>query len=73
MLTEHEVRILVPDRGEPTRKIGLLISSCISGFVESHTAILLLQYSKFGYGFRRIQKLPLAQEDKLGKAALSSC
>ena len=62
--------MLVPDRGEPTTKIGLLISSCISAFLESHCHSPFAMASMLAMGFRRIQKLPPFQRGKSGKAAL---
>ena len=42
--------MLVPDRGEPTTKIGLLISSCISAFFGSRTVILRLRWLRSSDG-----------------------
>src|SRR5438093_10013419 len=37
----HHARMLVPDRGEPTTKIGLLISLCISAFLRRNVNLRL--------------------------------
>ena len=43
----HQVRILVPERGEPTIKIGLFIVSCISFSLVRFAYVLLPKTDKF--------------------------
>jgi hypothetical protein len=64
--------MLVPDRGEPTTKIGLLISSCIQRFLGAAPSFSISDRFSPVTGFRRIQKLPPAHDGKLRKAVLRS-
>jgi hypothetical protein len=64
--------MLVPERGDPTTKIGLFILGCIPSAIQSRFPTLVAGLSQSTDGFRRIQKLPPAQDGKFEKAALRS-